>query len=73
MTPPALDAQIEGAWTALTETPRLVRFYFDRHGTLRHGNGEGAEVGWYSSSVTLADFRGDCYHEFELLRRARHG
>lgn len=72
-TPAALSGQIESAWTALTESPRLIRFYLTDDGRLQYGQGGGWEVGWYSSAVTLADFRDDCFHVFESLRRASNG
>lgn len=73
MKAPALEAQIEGEWSALIECPHLRRFYLDSSGRLHHGDGRGHEVGWYSSSVQLADFRADVFHEFERIRRAGHG
>lgn len=59
MTP--LEVQIENAWSALTESVRPRRFYLTADGHLRHGEGAGIEVGTFTRTVQLIDFREAVY------------
>lgn len=74
MKPPrSIEEQLEDAWRALIDQPRLQRVFLTAEGRVRIGLGEGSEVGWFDARVSLRDFREAVLWEYEGLRRVYAG
>lgn len=74
----SLEVQIENAWVELCESHRPIAFYLSPRGRLIRGIDRGArsmsntEIGTYTRSVRLEQFREDVFFVYEETRRA-HG
>lgn len=71
----SIESQLEREWCWLSEQPpgRRIRFFLTSDGRLKRGEGQGEEVGTFTRSVQLLDFREAVFEAYALLRRAVHG
>lgn len=75
MTAEALELEIERAWIALADRPAPRTCWLMPDHRIVFGNGtpyQGREIGTYTRTVLLADFRADVFHVYEC-QRGRHG
>lgn len=72
----SIEVQIEAAWLELLECRRRRRYFLTDSGKLRHGEGTSKgdeEVGYYTRSVELDQFREDVFFVYSKLKGKIHG
>jgi hypothetical protein len=67
-----LEMEIERAWTAMLTTRRVRRMFLTKRGKItwdeRKGERDGLhEVGYFTRSISLADFREQVFYSFDQL------
>lgn len=77
MTPPAgIEDQVEAGWLWLLERHGLHAFWLTPGGRLRHGPAREAgaiDVGHFTRTVSLGDFRDAVFAAYSELKAAVHG